>query len=348
MRRKLFLSFITLVLLITVFTTSTFAWFKINSSAMINGFDFQVHGGEGFLISANGTNFYNSLSKEQMLEAIVLGYDDETFEYQNSKLVYKETGNKVTYEELTKILQSKLLLAPLTSNDGINFEDMIGADTNASSGQFIEFDLYFKTVSNYVEDNMVFEIYFNHQETSADDGTQVVPTTISSNISELVLTAPMTTINGQLNKFDTITVSSANAIRMSVEDTTLAEPQATIYEFYNSYDLGSYATDYDGDDELLNKLYNSNNNAMFTYYNNNKVHLHHLEPLSYEDMPKTIRYENNSGIEFEKPITTLYSGSEASKITFRIWIEGWDADCFDGLFESISVRLTFKGNRIYN
>jgi hypothetical protein len=282
-----------------------------------------------------------------MLEAIVLGYDDETFEYQDGNLVYKETGTKVTYEELAIILSDQLRLSPLTSNDGINFEDMLGADQTASSGQFIEFDLYFKTVSNVVEDNMKFEIYFNHEETSADDGTKVVPTTISSNISELALTAPMTTINGNLNKFDTITVSSANAIRVSVEDTTQAERSATIYEFYNSYDLGSYATDYDGEDQLLNKLYNSNNNAMFTYYNNNKASLNHLDPLSYEDMPKTIRYENNSGEEFSKAITTLYSGSEATKITFRIWIEGWDADCFDGLFESISVRLTFKGNRIY-
>ena len=140
MRRKLFLSFITLVLLITVFTTSTYAWFKINSSAMINGFDFQVHGGEGFVISTNGTNFYSGLSKEQMLEAIVYGYDDETFEYKEGNLVFKETGQKVTYEELTKILSEKLLLAPLTSNDGINLEDMLGADTKSSSGQFIEFD----------------------------------------------------------------------------------------------------------------------------------------------------------------------------------------------------------------
>lgn len=347
MRRKLFLSFITLVLLITVFTTSTYAWFKINSSAMINGFDFQVHGGEGFVISTNGTNFYSGLSKQQMLEAIVYGYDDETFEYKEGNLVFKETGQKVTYEELTTILSNQLRLAPLTSTDGINFEDMLGADQTAKSGQFIEFDLYFKTVSNVVEDNMKFEIYFNHELTTADDGTKVIPTTISSNISELPLTAPMTTINGTLNTFDTITVSSANAIRVSVEDTSLAERTATIYEFYDSKDLGSYATDYNGDDELLNKLYNSNNNAMFTYYNNNKAHLHHLDSLSYEDMPKTIRYENNSGEEFNQAITTLYSGSEATKITFRIWIEGWDADCFDGLFESISVRLTFKGNRIY-
>jgi hypothetical protein len=315
---------------------------------MINGFDFQVHGGEGFVISTNGTNFYSGLSKEQMLEAIVYGYDDETFEYKEGNLVFKETGQKVTYEELTKILSENLLLSPLTSNDGINFEDMLGADKTASSGQFIEFDLYFKTVSNVVEDNMKFEIYFNHEETSADDGTKVVPTTISSNISELALTAPMTTINGNLNKFDTITVSSANAIRVSVEDTTQAERSATIYEFYNSYDLGSYATDYDGDDATLNALYNANNNAMFTYYNNNKAQLHHLDPLSYDTMPKTIRYENNSGVKFDKPITTLLSGSEPTKITFRIWIEGWDADCFDGLFESISVKLTFKGERIYN
>lgn len=347
MRRKLFLSFITLMLLITVFTSSTYAWFKINSSALISGFDFQVHGGEGFVISADGTNFYNGLSKEQMLEAIVLGYDDETFEYREGNLVYKETGVSVTYDELNTILSNQLRLAPLTSNDGINFEDMLGADTKASSGKYIEFDLYFKTLSNYVEDKMQFEIYFNHENTTADDGTKVVPTTITANVSDLVLTAPMTTINGQLNKFQTVSVSSANAIRISVDDTTVVDEEATIYEFYDNSDLGSYATDYDGDDALLNGLYNANNNAMFTYYNNLKAGLTHLTPLSYDNMPKTIRYENNSGQEFNQLITTLYSGSEATKITFRIWIEGWDADCFDGLFESINVKLTFKGKRIY-
>ena len=342
MRRKIFLSFITLTLLITVFTTSTYAWFKINSSAMISGFDFQVHGGEGFVISTDGEKFYNGLSKEQMLEAIVYGYDKETYEYQNGNLVYKETGVEVTNEELLLIVSKKIELSPLTSNDGIEFEDMLGADYDATSGKYIEFDLYFKATSNVIEDNLKYEIYFNNQTTLSDDKTEVVPTSLSSNISKLKLDKQMVTPTKTYNRGDYVTVQSSNAIRLSVQDGV----EATIYEFYNEYDLGSYATDYSGEDQELNKLYNSDVNAMFTYYNNLKAGLTHLDPLSYEKMPTTIRYEVGSGLEFNKPITTVASGSGVKKIKFRIWIEGWDADCFDGLFESISVKLTFKSKQI--
>ena len=349
MRRKLFLSFITLMMLITVFTSSTYAWFKINSNALLTGFDFQVHGGEGFVISNDGVNFYNGLSKEQVLEAIVYGYDKETFEYQNSNLVYKETGKEVTNEELLLIVSKKIELSPLTSNDGIKFEDMLGVDYDASSGKYIEFDLYFKATSSVIEDNLKYEIYFNNENTVGDDGTQIVPASITANTSALPLIDEMITNDKVLSKNQTIIVETTNAIRLSVFDNTTTDEnsKATIYEFYNKYDLGSYATDYDGEDQELNKLYNSNINAMFTYYNNLKAGLTSLEPLSYDEMPKTIRYEVGSGLEFEKPITTVTSGTDMKKITFRIWIEGWDADCFDGLFESINVKLTFKSKQIY-
>ena len=347
MRRKIFLSFITLTLLITVFTTSTYAWFKINSSAMISGFDFEVHGGEGFVISADGEKFYNQLSQEQVLEAIVYGFDKETYEYQNSNLVYKETGQEVTNEELLQLVK-KLELTPLTSNDGVSFQDMLGATHEASSGKYIEFDLYFKATSNEIKDNLKYEIYFNNLSTVADDGTKVNPINLSSNTSALKVEKTMVTPDKTYNRGDYVNVDSLNATRLSVLDTTVENKKATIYEFYNKNDLGSYATDYNGEDQKLNRLYNSNINAMFTYYNNLKAGLSHLEPLSYDEMPNSIRYELSSGLEFEKPITTVMSGPEVKKVTFRIWIEGWDADCFDGLFETISVKLTFKSKQIYN
>ena len=345
MRRKLFLSFITLTLLITVFTTSTYAWFKINSKASISGFDFQVHGGEGFVVSTDGQNYYNGLSKEQVLEAIVYGYDKENYEYRNSNLVHKETGEEVTDEELILIVSKRLQLTPLTSSNGIELEDMIGANQTASSGKYIEFDLYFKATSNVANDDLTYEIYFNNLATVSDDQTPVSPITISSNLSTLKLDRPMVTINGELKRDDYVTVQSSNAIRLSVQDQSA--DKATIYEFYNEYDLGSYATDYNGDDDNLKKLYGCQTNAMFTYYNNLKAGLSSLTPLSYEEMPTTIRYQVGSNEEFKKPVTTVYSGFGAKKVTFRIWIEGWDADCFDGLFESISVKLTFKSKRIY-
>jgi hypothetical protein len=72
-----------------------------------------------------------------------------------------------------------------------------------------------------------------------------------------------------------------------------------------------------------------------------------LKPIDYEEMPTTIRYQVGSNDEFTTPITTVKSGLGTNKVTFRIWLEGWDSDCFDGLIESISVKLTFKSKQIY-
>ena len=226
---------------------------------------------------------------------------------------------------------------------------MLGSTFEAASGKYIEFDLYFKATSYEIRDNLKYEIYFNHLATVADDGTKVNPITLSSNTSALKVEKTMVTPDHTYKRGDYVNVDSLNATRLSVFDTTVQNlEEATIYEFYNQNDLGSYATDYNGEDQTLNRLYNSNTNAMFTYYNNLKAGLSHLEPLSYDEMPKTIRYELGSSKEFEKPITTVMSGPNINKVTFRIWIEGWDADCFDGLFETISVKLTFTSKQIYN
>jgi hypothetical protein len=42
---------------------------------------------------------------------------------------------------------------------------------------------------------------------------------------------------------------------------------------------------------------------------------------------------------------TVKSGTDITKVTFRFWLEGWDADCFDGLTKSINVNLTFTSKK---
>jgi len=41
-------------------------------------------------------------------------------------------------------------------------------------------------------------------------------------------------------------------------------------------------------------------------------------------------------------MTQVSSTSGVKQIKFRIWMEGYDADCFDGLTESVSVHLLFN------
>lgn len=174
------------------------------------------------------------------------------------------------------------------------------------------------------------------------------------------------------NTGDTIEVYTSNAIRFSIgneNDENHKQDEGykcsnLIYEISDDqyYDLGSYATDYDTyiadatrntsgavQTALEHNLYDCNSNAQYTYYNN--LRSYSLQtPLKYEDMPKTIRHlttvaENtNSSSEYYntlKYFTTVNSGETSHKLTFRFWLEGWDADCFEGISKSIRVNLSF-------
>jgi hypothetical protein len=134
--------------------------------------------------------------------------------------------------------------------------------------------------------------------------------------------------------------------------TTTTKPNADAKTFELSedsqYDLGSFATDYNSttdtrtdvtaeQKQALDKLYNSNYNAMYTYYNNIKTEdtLENKLPHFNTDLPQTIRSlttfdENGVKINTKEVIATVKSG-EVTKVAFRFWIEGWDGDCFDGL-----------------
>lgn len=353
--RKLILSVLSLVAVVICFAATTYAWFDVNSEANVTGFDFTAISGEGFLVSVDGVNYSNDLTTKQMKQAIILGYDSEKYSLNNQKLIYTSSGIEVSNTEIDKLFSDNLLLMPLTSKDGIKLEDEYSGLANSSSGRFIQFSIYFKAASDVAEDNYEYDIYLNGEEITQMDGKVVKPTTIQSVESTSVeLVKPMNTIFGQYLEGQTITVYSANALRMSIQDTSLEEPKAYIYELTNEYDLGSYATDYNKETdtsdlsaaqkEELNKLYNADNNAMFTYYNNLRPY-NMINKMSYSDKPQTIRSLMGDDLPV---VTTVKSGSDSKLITFRIWLEGWDADCFDGLAKSINVRLSFTSKKKFN
>ena len=72
--------------------------------------------------------------------------------------------------------------------------------------------------------------------------------------------------------------------------------------------------------------------------------------MDFNSKPTTIKdltTKNDDGsYTYNKKITTLSSGEDGKRITFRIWLEGWDADCFDGLGGTIQSQLSFSSKRI--
>ncbi len=137
-------------------------------------------------------------------------------------------------------------------------------------------------------------------------------------------------------------------------DYSETDTDAKIYELSNKDNLGSYATDYDGDNDELNRLYNSKYNAMWTYYESLGAKSDDVNPLKYENLMELYNGDSEgkkekiiyNSLSDEYKLTRLDSGLRAHKITFRIWLEGYDADYFAGVsgLDNIKCNLSFKVN----
>ena len=355
--RKLVLSIFSLMVVIVCFTTTTYAWFKNYATVKVESFEFKATSGIGFLVSIDNVNYSNDLNKDQLLNAVLLAQDaletNKKFDYdaKTQKLYHKGTAFEITTEEkLNFFKQTKLI--PRTSFDGIKLTDMYNAEAVANDGSYVEFNVYFKATSEVAEDNKIYDIYLNGEDKTLIDGRVVNKTTITSlDVTHNRLYASLKTFNRNsamleeqvYNSGDTIDVYSSNAIRMSIQDTTLETPKAAIYELTNEYDLGSYATDYNGDNVALSKLYDSRYNAGFTYYNNLRRY-NQISAIAYDTKPST--YRDITDVTKLEKVTRVKSGEEGKKVTFRIWLEGWDADCFDGIAKNINVALSFTSVKV--
>ncbi len=413
--RKLIVGISTLGLLIMTFVSATYAWFEINSRASVENFRFEVHGGLGFLVSIDNVNYYNDLSLEQLQKSMLVAYGNGEYRLANdgSEKLYQvtygaggqEVLNELSNAQINTLVNDKIKLLPTTSTNGRDLTDLYNSASSVSTGRFVQFNVYFRTQSRRVEDRFAYEIYLNGEDGVLEDGSVVEPTTITSSITNVPLSADMNatlpTTDGKYvtalkrtnaqNVKDTINVYSSNALRISITESTLREfdvldtnnqpvideetglpkkekrydvtdENATkIYELNDTVntntDLGSYATDYTGgktdaeldamittqgtlvEDENL-ALYCSKFNAMYTYYNNLKPDAK-IEHISYANKPQTLR-----DLSTKDAVTKVVSGDDPKLLTFRVWLEGWDADCFDGLTNAVKVRLAFGSRAV--
>jgi hypothetical protein len=215
--------------------------------------------------------------------------------------------------------------------------------------------------------------------TLIQEATHISPTRFTSNSITGHVGADVTIVrNGQVvtlhgpsdtqTEGDEFTVFGGNALRMSItdENAKTASKGATgtlIYELNDAVNgasnLGSYASTYseehaDTDPDYSFEqdcLYGTRYSASYTYYTNLKQSDSLKNRLiAYSDLPTTIKdltsKDDDGNFTYNKRITTLSSGEDGKLITFRIWLEGWDADCFDGLGGTIQSQLSFSSKRI--
>ncbi len=357
--KKLFLSIITILLTLATFASVTYAWMSLNSEAWVEGMEFQATGGEGFLISVDDNNYKSNLTKSDIIKAIVKKYNSEYVFDENGDLIDRYHNIINDYEE---IMANNIKLLPLTSygSDYMVLTNLAGSLIDISEGQYIEFDIYFKASSQIRND---VTIYLNGSDRvlHSDGIDYQVPKTsvLAAKSDTITLSSMLTTYLKESNDptkigeaiiknaGDEITVNSHNALRLGISNEE--EDIRTIVEIADELDLGSYATNISDYTTSSNPLYDANigyeakydatKNAMFTYYNGLKNVS--LTAIDYKKMPKTItNLVDNDGNNVVN-ICTLTSFKDTAKATFKLWLEGWDADSIEGIAKAITVRLSF-------
>ncbi len=374
-RKKIVIGMISLLILLITLTGTTYAWFKINSNATVSGFNFTVTGGEGYQISLNGDadSYSDHLTAADMRKAILCGFSS-SYTVKDKKLYYNNS-NEISDADAKVTIKNSIALLPVTpkvNNDGtFTFENQYGQPIQSSSGKYIEFSLYVKANGN-LQDNNEYAVYMlgSDEKDVVDENNELITLSRTSirSVDKNVITLKnnMRTHGTDLVKGETITVYTSNALRFSIGDDyqELDEGEKHTNQIFElsddeAHDLGSYATTYKKENDTsalsetekqeLDNMYNADENAMFTYYNNIRPY-NKITKLDYDKKPNTIRHLltqdeiKNSPDPEKAPYTfvKVRSGYRAKRITFRFWLEGWDADCFDGISQSIVVNLSFS------
>ncbi len=347
--RKLILSISACAMTLVTLTSTTYAWFARNNDAWTDEFNLEIEQHDGLVISIDGVNYVNSIDNQNIFKAIA------------AKRLNKSI-NEVNEEDISQA--KKTILAPVSTSNLLDFttvnlnsniEDGYYIPQKAAIDSYISFDLYFKIDQSKLDNKKDYYLTFVDQLSvdALDDSKTNVQSYIRGTDNTIKLHNELIVPSyksdelhpdGVYHSNDIITVSTRDSIRIGVLGSN-----TYIYEPYIG--LGSYALDGDLSSFNLNEnelsLYDPNQNAMFTYFNN--THVEKLKALddiesfnTYINTKKDFNGLDNLGV-FKKTETSY----EPVKITVFIWLEGYDSDFIRGVDNpTISCYLNFMKKEV--
>ena len=309
--QKLVLSVITMALVVVALGTSTFAWFTLTNSASISAFQAQVTAGKGIEISLG-----------QGTTTQTVNYSTETQWYTAVPAPIIQTFIDAKYPSFR--------FDNVTSELGTSFEDQSG--TPVSSG-YIEFKLFFRSRTQGLH------IAWNSVTLGGEEDTWIIDS--PAFVHE----------NGQtygLGGLGSMKVAAWPAARVSVtgNSTVVYQAPAKTSEEYTADVFNSVATptvSYGRIEDTNNVGSYISGPAAFNAaaFEKAKGFKRNLTDMPELPTPLTSLSSTTSILTLSTSLlnTSEYYGGE---VTVRVWIEGWDADTYDAIFETmLTVSLGF-------
>jgi len=321
--RKLLISVLSLVFALVTLGTTTFAWFTLTGTVAVDSIDMNVSAGYGIEISVDGGNTYKNLITMNDLKA-ALG--------------------------LSSGVSSLKTLESLTTNDGINFYtlDEIGktSPTSTTNG-YLQFDIWFRTTTQnakvYLDNgtsitstakNWISDAAFTYKKY---DNNEVK--TVNVSVGE---TVPVYAANSARFSFQEMVYSGTNLVGKEDGLVTIWELNPDISNNTNTL-LGTEPNASLGLVSYWNAKY-PNDNLLNYYYQDvdNKVVKEGIITL-----PQTVKSNSNLGSStIILNLDQTKSGDNTYKYGYlrvRIWLEGWDPDNFDAIFDTnLKVKYVFS------
>jgi hypothetical protein len=313
--KKLLVSIFSLLFFFTIFGTVTYAWFSLAKFNQLSNLNIELVTGKEFQISLDGINFHNEISTT----------------------------------EIEHFIGSKAKLSDITSTDGKNFifgklkEDEGIPEANTD---YLSFPLYFRTTRKQKFVYLVNNVSSLVQYDMVRKGTYAVS-------KGILWTADNTFQNGLeadnlIRTGEKYLLNASDAIRIAVIEEQI---ENNIFDNRDSNDLLSKIFDLSGNPD---RGYGAPFGGI-SYFN--KKHRIQLDPpteipttvyklTEFDDTNPYLPLNRNSEIlEMIQTIEIDEYGNSYSigKVIINIWLEGWDADCFNAIYsDSLRIQLEFR------
>ncbi len=302
---KLFISILTVAFAVIALGTTSFAWFTLGNTATIQPFDATVTSGEGIEISLDEENYRSTITPEEIFAELGL----EDFRFQD-----------------------------VTTADGSAFKFM-----NAN-GQIVD------SANPYDDGYIQFTLHFRSLDT-ANPAPKIYWTGVTLDSDGIPWTSDATFLDGKgisRTVSEVMTVKAANATRIGVfGDTTI------IYERPDSDTEGTVIGNSDLGIQAGADLTAANGSVDYYWEKNPDGGAGFLAGVTSVTVPATVNNIGTGADELDNGILlTLTNPSETpnpevdqweGSVTIRIWIEGWDPDCFNAILrDQLSIGLVFS------
>lgn len=297
--------------------TATYAWITLSNSGVADGLVLNVNTGEDLQISLDGISYYNNMPGELIAEQL-----------------------------------TKLSMQDVTSTNGITFKSggPTGQGTAVPNRDYVSIDLWFRTTAAerfvFLVDNVSNGVEYDTKR----DGTLVVSLGRSWK-ADLTFVNGADLINDVVLEGTRNTYYASQAVRIAfveqvnkdnIYDTRLSSSLKKVIIDPSEDPLRGYGVSYGALDYISKRMgriieapaQKPETVYELTKFANNNPYIPLTDNSRIMELIVSEQKDNKD--------QTYYVG----KVTMNIWLEGWDADCFDAILDDvIRIQLKFRAGK---